>query len=192
MPRVPEPKSYARLMRPEERAIIESWKKDNKIVAELCFVWTRWKRWEDRPPIVAVYAGQVVGFHAVDYTKSGTLNSVELFVLKEYRRHLLSWLLIDYALREANRLGMRRMRFRCAKGQDGDKFWRGFGLLPIGECEKEYWYDLDISQVPDLAAFRRLGPTLHEVVNQDKRTLGHYRRSGINPLTPAYAAALAQ
>lgn len=180
-----------RFMRPDEREIIESWKKKHKIVAEFCYVWTRWKHWETNPPIVAVWKGDVAGFHAVTFTKSGYMNSLEIFVLEEYRGFMLTWDLLNFSFVEAAKRGAGRLRFRAGKGGNGKQLWDTFGLVPIGECHKDWWYDLDLSQIKDFTGFRKVGRDAHKSVTTDKRTISYYRRA-MTPLTKEYIELLAQ
>lgn len=168
-----------RRMTAAEKPLLESWRKQDKVVSDFLYVWERWKRWEDAPPVVAVVGKKPVGFHAVAYTKSGYINSVFQFVLLEHRGKRLAGAMIDYFLKEGRALGATRLRFRCPKDGPGNLCWRGFGVKPFGECPKEYWFDLTLTGVNCLADLIRLGPSLHKTPATDKRTLSWYRRAKV-------------
>lgn len=182
-----------RHMLPVEKEGLKQWRKDHT-VAEFLFTWERWKKWEESPPIVVLVDGTTLaGFHGVSHTKSGYINSAAQFVAPEHRGKGLAGAMIDFILAKGAIAGATRLRFRTPIGGDGEACWRGFGVIPFGKTEKEHWYDLSLTEVgyitnvPQLIA---LAEKACLVPTADKRTLGHYRRSGVVPLLKPWQKAL--
>lgn len=175
-------------MQPDERKVLESWAKLDKVVKDFTFVWTRWKSWEDAPPVVVrTRDSEIVGFHAVKFTKSGYINSAFQFVLVEHRGRRLAGDMVEFLLRHGLGNGATRLRFRCPVGEDGDVFWQGFGMKPFGYVKGEHFYDLTLEDVESISD---LTTGLCDSVTADKRTLGHYGKLGVDVIEPAWESVL--
>lgn len=177
--------AIVRYMLPDDRQVLDGFGKLDKVAKDFLYVWTHWKNWEKNPPIVAEVDGNVVGFHAMSFTKSGYINSAFIFILSDYRGKGIGGKLIDYTIKEGLAHKSTRLRMRCYKGNDGDAFWRGFGMVPIGETEKEYFYDLAIDGVLKVEDLIRKAPKLCSSKPTDKRILGFYKKTGLKYYTTA-------
>ena len=192
----PPPNPYtARPSTPDDHEVIRGWRKMDKEVSELVYTWTRWKRWESDPPIVAVRAGaltgeHVVGYHAVSFSKSGYANSASQFVHPEHRGRGVAGLMIDHLLQEALRRGCTRLRFRTPQHGPGLDCWRGLGAEPFGCDDRDYWFDLPLAGVSNISDFIRLAPAGLRRPTRDARTLNYYLRSGLVPLVDEWRSAL--
>ena len=177
--------TVVRFMEPEEKEELKTWRKLDKEVDEFLFTWERWKKWEGEPPIVILYRGNLAGYHGVSFNKTRYANSASQFVLEQFRGKRLAGAMIDFLLKEAHRRGLERLRFRTPKSGEGYLCWRGFGVSPFGECEKDYWYDLCIENilcVEDLIDCDKP----HLPVTDCNRRISLYKRSNVKPLVKEY------
>ena len=183
-----------RFLKPEEIPIIKGWRKLDKEVDEFVFTWSRWKKWETEPPIVATVGSLVVGYHGVSFTKSGYANSASQFVLSHYRGRGLAVGMINFLLGECAVRGMSRLRFRCPEGDGGGlALWRDFlGLQPFATGQGDFWFDINVQPVTCVDDMRQVGSELHLPPTTDKRRLSYYRRAGLTFLFPEYQAATAK
>lgn len=139
-----------RLMSPDEREILRSWRKmyPTNVVGDFIFQWYRYRNWENHPPAVAVDdTGRLAGFHGYIITNTGYLNSMFQFVRPEYRGQGIAGAMVEFILAEGLSKGVTRMRMRCPIGKDGDIFWQGFGLKPFGRTDDEHFYDFPLTGV---------------------------------------------
>ena len=158
--------------------VFQSWRSLNSTASDFVFIWHRNGMWGATPPVVAKVDGKTVGFHAVTFLKNGYINSQFQFVLEEYRGMGLAGAMVDMFLRDGYERRMKRLRFRTPKGNDGNRFWCGFGITPIGETEDRYVFDLSVEGVTCLDDLIRNVKVLCASKPTDKRTLGYYKRSG--------------
>lgn len=109
-------------------------------------VWTRWQAWDKSPPVVAIDNGEVIGFHALMYgTRNGYANSYYLGVKETHQGRGIAASLVGMTLKEAMRLGIRRLKFRAKEGSQGAIFWMGMGARAFGQYRNELLFDVDIS-----------------------------------------------
>jgi GNAT superfamily N-acetyltransferase len=173
-------------MLPEEQPLLKSWRKKDKEIDEFIFTWTRWKNWEEHPPIVVLSSGEIAGYHAVSFTKTGYTNSASQFVLPEYRGKRFAGAMIDFLLKESHKRGMKRLRFRTPTEGPGLECWKGFGVEPFAEGDGDYWFDLSIYGIKNLKDFMAVSSELHLQPTEDKRKRGFYRKNNLKILVPAW------
>jgi hypothetical protein len=181
-----------RFMQPNEEDTIKGWRKLDPEVDEFVYLWSRWKRWDTEPPIVAVVQGKLAGYHGLSFTKSGYINSMSQFVRKEYRGNRLAVLMIDYLLRQGAIRKMSRLCFRCPLDPNGAGYlvWTSLCLVPFGQCAKDYWFDVSLDRVTNVQKLRELGSSLHLPPTSNKRRLAHYRKSNLLSVIKEYQCLL--
>jgi hypothetical protein len=194
MPKIRKRKSnlQVRFLQPDEIPLLKSWRKLHKEVDEFVYLWTRYKNWEANPPVVALMGGTICGFHGVSFAgpkpKWRYINSMAQFVLEEFRGKRIAGAMIDFILKEGDKRSMHRLRFRCPIGGEGMDCWMGFGVKPFAQCEKDYWFDIDIVGVDSVKELIRLASELSNfmIPTEDNRRISYYRKSGLKILTPSW------
>lgn len=176
-----------RFMEPHEIEDVKRLKGQGHIVKDFLSNWSWWDNWSKYPPIVLEHATEgIVGFHACTFTQAGYINSYYLWVQRKHRGKRLGGEMVDFMLREGVRRGKERLKFRVPKGGDGEAFWRGFGLEPIGEIEEEYFFDISLDSITDVASLIEHSKANAKDVTEDGRTLGHYKRTGVTFIHPSW------
>lgn len=111
------------------------------------FSWTRWKNWEEYPPIVFIEGERVLGFSAATFsTRSGYAYEYFIGVDPEARGRRIGWKLVDFMLSQARERGMLRLKLK-SETAGAHKFWASFGLRPFARIGEQLCWDADIAPV---------------------------------------------
>lgn len=163
-----------------EQEAVETLSQTDKSTKEFKYLWRRYKNWADERsrPIVAAHDDDLFGFHAAAF---GALyvNSYYQLVAAEARGRGVGGQMVEFLLREAQRLGCRRLKFKVPPGSEGQAFWEGFGLRPIGADRAHLLYDASLDGVSCAADLAR-----SEVGAIPEQAMRRYERSGVRLSIP--------
>lgn len=125
------------------------------LTREFLGVWTKFQNFEEHPPIIVLDGRKVVAFHAATFNKKTYVNSYYQYVDETYRGKGIGGLMFDFLLKEAYKRKLERWKTTCKIDSDGDRFYKGFGLMPAFRDDKFNYYDVGINKVKHIGDLHR-------------------------------------
>jgi len=147
------------------------------------YLWRRYGNWGKINPIIAFedVDGEIIGLHAVTFgTRNHYANSYYQLVAPAFRGQGVGGKMVDQMIKSAKSAECTRLKFKTPFDTDGERFWRGFGLMPFAQDEKQFLFDVDISNVQTLADLRSVTGDI------PMSAMKGYERAGVTILGRVY------